>query len=39
VIARKLVMAIADGVMSVDGRQIYQADGLKVGVFQSTEDF
>jgi 3-hydroxyacyl-[acyl-carrier protein] dehydratase/trans-2-decenoyl-[acyl-carrier protein] isomerase len=39
VIARKLVMCLADGVMAVDGRRIYTADGLKVGVFQSTDDF
>ena len=39
VIARKLVMAIADGSMAVDGREIYTAEDLKVGLFQSTDNF
>ncbi|NVK11562.1 MAG: bifunctional 3-hydroxydecanoyl-ACP dehydratase/trans-2-decenoyl-ACP isomerase [Gammaproteobacteria bacterium] len=39
VIERKLVMGIADGSVSVDGREIYTAKGLKVGLFQSTENF
>lgn len=39
VIARKLVMAIADGSLAVDGRQIYSADDLKVGLFQTTDNF
>jgi 3-hydroxyacyl-[acyl-carrier protein] dehydratase/trans-2-decenoyl-[acyl-carrier protein] isomerase len=39
VISRKLNMAIADGTMSVDGRQIYTAEDLRVGLFTSTEDF
>lgn len=39
VIARGLVMGIADGVMSVDGREIYTAKGLRVGLFTSTENF
>lgn len=39
VIARKLVMCIADGTMDVDGRRIYTADDLKVGIFQSTDNF
>ncbi len=38
-ITRKLTLAIADGSVSVDGRQIYTADDLRVGVFTSTEDF
>lgn len=38
-IARKLVLAIADGTMSVDGREIYQADDLRVGLFTSTDNF
>jgi 3-hydroxyacyl-[acyl-carrier protein] dehydratase/trans-2-decenoyl-[acyl-carrier protein] isomerase len=38
-IARKLNMAIADGTMSVDGREIYTADDLRVGLFTSTDDF
>ena len=39
VIARKLNMAIADGTLSVDGREIYTAEDLRVGLFTSTEDF
>jgi 3-hydroxyacyl-[acyl-carrier protein] dehydratase/trans-2-decenoyl-[acyl-carrier protein] isomerase len=39
VITRKLTLAIADGTMSVDGRQIYTAEDLRVGLFTSTEDF
>jgi len=39
VINRKLVMGIADGSVSVDGREIYSAQGLRVGLFQSTEGF
>lgn len=38
-ITRKLILAIADGTMSVDGRQIYTAEDLRVGLFTSTEDF
>ena len=38
-IARKLSMVIADGTVAVDGRVIYTADDLKVGLFQSTENF
>jgi 3-hydroxyacyl-[acyl-carrier protein] dehydratase/trans-2-decenoyl-[acyl-carrier protein] isomerase len=30
-------MVIADGRTSVDGREIYSADGLRVGLFTSTE--
>lgn len=39
VIQRKLNMGVADGVMEVDGREIYAATGLRVGLFTSTEDF
>jgi len=39
VIERKLVMGIADGTVSVDGREIYHAKGLRVGLFQSTDSF
>ena len=39
VISRKLTMAIADGSMSVDGREIYKAEDLRVGLFQSTDNF
>lgn len=38
-ITRKLKLAIADGTVSVDGRQIYTAEDLRVGVFTSTDDF
>ena len=39
VIMRKLVMGIADASMSVDGRLIYQANDLKVGLFVKTDIF
>ena len=39
VIQRKLNMGIADGIMEVDGREIYSASSLRVGLFTSTEDF
>ena len=39
VIERKLVMGIADGSVTVDGREIYTAANLRVGLFQSTESF
>jgi 3-hydroxyacyl-[acyl-carrier protein] dehydratase/trans-2-decenoyl-[acyl-carrier protein] isomerase len=39
VIARGLIMGIADAIMSVDGREIYMAKNLRVGLFSSTEDF
>jgi len=39
VISRKLVLGIADGSMDVDGRTIYTAKDLRVGLFQSTEGF
>ncbi len=39
VIARKLVLGIADASMDVDGREIYTAKDLRVGLFTSTEDF
>jgi 3-hydroxyacyl-[acyl-carrier protein] dehydratase/trans-2-decenoyl-[acyl-carrier protein] isomerase len=39
VMMRKLVMGIADAHMEVDGRQIYTAKDLRVGLFTSTEDF
>ena len=38
-ITRKLVLAIADGTVAVDGRQIYEAEDLRVGLFKSTDDF
>ncbi len=39
VIQRKLNMGIADGIMEVDGREIYTAANLRVGLFTSTENF
>ena len=39
VITRKLVLGIAEGRMLVDGREIYTADDLRVGLFTSTEGF
>lgn len=39
VILRKLVMGIADATMEVDGKVIYQATDLRVGLFTSTENF
>ncbi len=39
VIQRRLVMGIADGRVMVDGREIYTASDLKVGLFTSTADF
>ena len=38
-IQRKLVMGIADGTVEVDGREIYSAKDLKVGLFESTDSF
>lgn len=39
VISRKLVLGIADGKMGVDGREIYTAKDLRVGLFKSTDGF
>lgn len=38
-IMRRLNMIIADGTVSVDGRTIYTADDLRVGLFLSTDNF
>lgn len=38
-VERKLVMAIADGAVAVDGRDIYTAKELRVGIFRSTDNF
>lgn len=38
-IMRKLVMGIADARMEVDGREIYAAKDLRVGLFTQTESF
>jgi 3-hydroxyacyl-[acyl-carrier protein] dehydratase/trans-2-decenoyl-[acyl-carrier protein] isomerase len=39
VIMRKLVMGIADAEMDIDGRVIYAAKDLRVGLFTSTDNF
>ena len=39
VISRKLVLGVADGAMRVDGREIYTAKDLRVGLFTSTDNF
>jgi len=39
VISRKLVLGIGDGRVEVDGRLIYTAKDLRVGLFTSTEGF
>lgn len=39
IILRKLVMGVADASMDVDGRVIYTANDLRVGLFKSTEGF
>lgn len=36
---RKLALAIADGTVAVDGRKIYEAEDLRVGLFKSTDNF
>ena len=39
VITRKLILGIADGRMFVDGKEIYTAKDLRVGLFTSTDSF
>jgi 3-hydroxyacyl-[acyl-carrier protein] dehydratase/trans-2-decenoyl-[acyl-carrier protein] isomerase len=39
VILRSLVMGVANGVMEVDGRVIYEAQDLRVGLFIRTDTF
>ncbi|WP_233496362.1 MULTISPECIES: 3-hydroxyacyl-[acyl-carrier-protein] dehydratase FabA [Corallincola] len=39
VIRRKLVMGIGDGIVEVDGKKIYEATDLKVGLFTDTTTF
>ncbi|HHL31409.1 MAG TPA: 3-hydroxyacyl-[acyl-carrier-protein] dehydratase FabA, partial [Oceanospirillales bacterium] len=38
-IASKLKYAIADGIVKVDNKIIYTASKLRVGLFNSTENF
>ena len=37
VIMRQLVLGIADGIMKVDGQTVYEAKGLRVGLFTANE--
>jgi 3-hydroxyacyl-[acyl-carrier protein] dehydratase/trans-2-decenoyl-[acyl-carrier protein] isomerase len=37
VIVRRLVIGVADGIMKVDGRPIYEAKDLRVGLFVESE--
>lgn len=39
VISSKLCLGIADGSLSIDGREIYTAKSLRVGLFKSTDSF
>ncbi len=39
VISRKLVLGVGDGVVKVDGREIYAANDMRVGLFVSTDNF
>ena len=39
IVARKLYMGIADATMEVDGKLIYDATNLKVGLFTDTSSF
>ena len=38
VVRRQVALAFADGLMTVDDRPIYEATGLRVGVFTSTDE-
>ena len=37
IIQRKMILGIADGLMAVDGKPVYEAASLKVGLFAATE--
>ena len=39
VLNQKLIVGIADGIMQVDGKKIYSAKGLRVGLFEDTSYF
>lgn len=39
IIKRKLIVGIADGVVDVDGQEIYIAKDLRVGLFKSSKGF
>ena len=34
VIKRGVIVGVGDGIVKVDGKEIYQADGLKVGLIK-----
>ncbi len=36
-ILRKLILGVADGILKADGKSIYEAKDMKVGLFQSEE--
>jgi len=36
---RKLIMGIADGLVVVDGKEVYNCKDLRVGLFKNTETF
>ena len=37
IIQRRLILGVADGFMAVDGKPVYEAAGLKVGLIAATE--
>ena len=39
VVNRKLILGVADGVVKVDGREIYLAKDMRVGLFIHTDNF
>ncbi len=39
VINRRLILGVANGIVRVDGREIYAAKDLRVGLFTNTENF
>jgi len=39
ILPRRLILGIGDGTMAVDGKEIYNVQGLRVGLFQSLEGF
>ena len=39
VISRRLILGVADGILEVDGRKIYTAKDLRVGLFTNTDSF
>ena len=39
IVNRKLVLGIANGTLSMDGKPVYECSDLRVGLFTSTDDF